>query len=246
MTDIQDKVAIITGSTSGIGFAIAEMLSNQGAKVVVNSISSTEKGQKISKELPNSIYCQADIGNENDCKNLIETTIRQYGRLDILINNAGAIGRLPSNDIMEVTNEIFNQTLNNNVVGTWCLTRYAIPYLKQSNDGVIINISSVAGTDPAAVSSAMPYAVSKAAINYLTKLLAKELGPEIRVNAIAPGLIKTPRTENFQVAIEKFETKTPLKKTGEPNDIAELVIAMIKSNYINGEIVTVDGGFSVF
>lgn len=81
-------------------------------------------------------------------------------------------------------------------------------------------------------------------MNYLTKLLAKELGPEIRVNAIAPGLIMTPRTQDFTVAIDKFETKTPLKRTGIPDDIAELVLAMIKSNYINGEIVVADGGYS--
>lgn len=91
---------------------------------------------------------------------------------------------------------------------------------------------------------AIPYAVSKAAINYLTKLLAKELGPEIRVNAIAPGLIITPRTKDFTIAIDKFENRTSLKRTGEPNDISEFVIAMIKSNYINGEIVVVDGGYS--
>lgn len=112
---------------------------------------------------------------------------------NFLINNAGAVGRLPSNDV---------------------------------------NI-------------ALPYAVAKSAINYLTKLLAKELGPNIRVNAIAPGLIITPRTEDFAVAIEKFETRTPLKRVGVPNDIAELVIAIIKSNYINGEIIVADGGFSV-
>lgn len=246
MTDIKNKVAIVTGSTSGIGLAIAHMLSHHGARVVINSASSVDKGQSIADELTNSMYCRADISNESDCKNLIESTIKKYGRLDFLINNAGAVGRLPSSDISMVTNEIFSQTLNTNVVGTWCLTRYAIPHLKKSGDGVIINITSVAGSDPGSVSSAMPYAVAKSAINYLTKLLAKELGMEVRVNAIAPGLIMTPRTEDFVDAIEKFETRTPLKRTGEPNDIAELVIAIIKSNYINGEIVVVDGGFSVF
>ncbi len=245
MTDIKNKVAIVTGSTSGIGLAIAQLLSQHGAKVIINSMSSAEKGRDISQQLPLSFYCQADISSETDCKNLIEFTLQKYGRLDFLINNAGMIGRLPSNDVTAITNELFANTLNANVVGTWCVIRNAIPSLKQTGDGVIINITSVAGHDPAAVSSAMPYAVAKAAMNYLTKLLAKDLGPEIRVNAIAPGLIITPRTENFQVAIEKFETRTPLKRTGEPNDIAELVIAIIKSNYINGEIITVDGGFSV-
>lgn len=143
-----------------------------------------------------------------------------------------------------MSNEIFLLMLSTNVVGTWCLTRHAIPYLKQSQDGVIINITSVAATDVAAATSSAPYAICKAALNHMTKLLAKELGPEIRVNAIAPGLIKTPRTQGFKAAIDKFTERTPLKRTGEPKDIAEIALALIKSNYINGEIVVVDGGFS--
>jgi ketoreductase RED2 len=246
MADLTNKVAIVTGSTSGIGEAIANSLSQQGTKVVINSVSSIEKGKNLADKLPHSIYCQADIGQEADCKRLIATTLSHYGRLDFLINNAGALGRLGlANDgVIAITNEVFSQMLNTNVVGTWCLIREAIPHLKKSGDGVIINITSCAGNNPAAVSSAFPYAVSKAAVNYMTQLLAKELGPEIRVNAVAPGLIKTPRTEGYTVAIEKFEKRTPLKRTGEPNDIAELVLALIKSNYINGEIVVADGGFA--
>ncbi len=245
MTTLQDKVAIVTGSTSGIGEATARLLSANGVKVVINSAKSIDKGEAIAATLTDGIYCQANIAIEEDCKNLIDSTIKKYGRLDFLINNAGAVGRLPSNDINIITNELFLETLNVNVVGTWCLTRHAIPYLEKSKDGVIINITSCAGTDPAAVSSAIPYAVAKAALNYLTKLLAKELGPHIRVNAVAPGLIITPRTEDFSVAIEKFENRTPLKRTGTPNDIAELVLAITKSNYINGEIIVADGGFSL-
>lgn len=244
MTDLKNKVAIVTGSTSGIGEAIARLFAAQGIKVVINSASSVEKGHVIASELSDSIYCQANIAHEADCKYLIETTINRYGRLDFLVNNAGAVGSLPTDDLNAITNELLSETLNNNVVGTWCVIRYAIPYLKASKEGVILNITSCAGIDTAAVSSGMPYAVSKAALNYLTRLLAKELGPEIRVNAIAPGLIVTPRTKNFSVAIEKFEKKTPLKRVGVPNDIAEIAIAIIKSNYINGEIIVVDGGFS--
>ncbi len=243
MTTLNQKVAIVTGSTSGIGEAIARLLSQEGTQVMINSVTSQEKGQKLARELQGA-YCSADIGVEADCERLISTTIQHYGRLDFLINNAGAVGRLPSNHLADVSNEIFSRMLNTNVVGTWCLTRYAIPYLKQSQDGVIINITSVAGTDAAAATSAMPYAVCKAGINHMTKLLAKELGPEIRVNAIAPGLIKTPRTQDFKAAIDKFTERTPLKRTGDPEDIAQIAIALIKSNYINGEIVVVDGGFS--
>lgn len=243
MTTLNNKIAIVTGSTSGIGQAIARMLSQEGTKVVINSVSSQESGRLLAEELQ-GFYCSADIGIEEDCERLIATTIQHFGRLDFLINNAGAIGRLPSNDMMDVSNEIFSRMLNTNVVGTWCLTRHAIPYLKQSQDGVIINITSVAGTDAAAATSSMPYAVCKAGLNHMTKLLAKELGPEIRVNAIAPGLIKTPRSQGFTAAIDKFTQRTPVKHIGEPKDIAEIALALIKSDYINGEIVVVDGGFS--
>lgn len=243
MTSIQDKVAIVTGSTSGIGEAIARTLSQEGAKVVINSRVSVDKGKGLAEEL-NGLYCQADIGVAADCERLIKTAMEHYGRLDFLINNAGAVGRLPNSNLVDFSNEIFTNMLTTNVVGTWCVTHHAIPYLKQSNDGVIINITSIAGIDPGAVTSSIPYAICKAALNHMTKLLAKELGREIRVNAIAPGLIKTPRTEGFKAANDKFTERTPLKRPGEPEDIAQIAVALIKSNYINGEVVVVDGGFS--
>ena len=243
MSSLEKKVAIITGSTSGIGEGIAKLLSNAGAHVVINSVSSIEKGNKLAKELNNSIYIQGDIGVEDDCKRIINETIKNFGEIDILINNAGKSARR-SGDVLDISNGYFSETLNINVVGTWCLIREAIPYLKKSGDGNIINITSCAGIDPASASSAIPYSIAKAAINHLTKFLAKHCGPEIRANAIAPGLIMTPRTENFDEAVEKFKSRTPLKRTGAPEDIAELVLAIIKSNYINGEIILADGGFS--
>lgn len=244
MTDLSNKVAIVTGSTSGIGKAIACLLTDHGVRVVINSVFSIESGEKLSQSLPNAIYVQGDIGKEADCKSLIKKTIAHYGQLDILINNAGKALRAGDNPL-EITNEVFSETLNVNVVGTWCLCREALPYLKQSKDGNIINIVSSAGINPASASSGIPYAVSKAAINHLTKFIAKYAGPEVRANAVAPGLIITPRTENFDEAISKFQERTPLKRTGTPNDIAEIVLGILRSHYINGETISVDGGFSV-
>lgn len=244
MTDINGKVAIVTGSTSGIGRCIAQRLSEAGAEVVINSMSSAVQGNQLASELANAIYVQGNIGIEDDCKRIIEQTISQFGKIDILVNNAGIPARSSSSDVLDISNANFAETLNVNVVGTWCIIREALPYLKKSGDGNIINITSCAGIDPASASSAIPYSVSKAAINHLTKFLAKHGGPNIRANAIAPGLIMTPRTENFDEAVNKFKQKTPLKRVGETNDIAEFVLAIIKSNYINGEIILVDGGFS--
>lgn len=120
MTDLENKVAIVTGSTSGIGEAIARKLAKHKVKVIINSVSSIEKGNALANELKDSIYCQANIGIEADCKKLIETAINKYGRLDFLINNAGAPGRLPPlTRPEEISNEMFSAYLNTNVVGTW-------------------------------------------------------------------------------------------------------------------------------
>jgi ketoreductase RED2 len=245
MEELSGKVALVTGSTHGIGEAIARLLSERGAQVVINSFSSIEKGLELANSLKNSVYIQADISNENDCKSLIDTTIQKLGRLDILINNAGTSLKLPSDDLNAISNELFAQTLTANVVGTWCLTRFAIPYLKKTKNACIINMSSIAGVDPASSSSSIPYAVAKAGINHLTKLLANKLGPEIRVNAVAPGLIMTRRAEGFTEAIDKFEKNTSLKRIGKPEDIANIVLGIVNCNYITGQIISVDGGFSV-
>lgn len=244
MSSINKKVAIITGSTSGIGQGIAKLLSSLGARVVLNSVNSIEKGAMLSKQLGDAIYVQGDIGIEDDCKRIISEAMDHFGQIDILVNNAGKSARY-TGDVMDISNEYFSTTLDVNVVGTWCLTREALPFLKKSGDGNIINITSCAGIDAASATSAIPYSVAKAAINHLTKFLAKHCGPEIRANAIAPGLIVTPRTENFHEATDNFNKGTPLHRLGHPEDIAELVIAIIKSNYMNGEVILADGGFSV-
>lgn len=245
MTNPANKVAIITGSTSGIGSAIAHQLSAAGAYVVINSVSSIDKGQQLAAKLNNAIYVQGNIGNEEDCNRLAKQTVEHYGSIDILINNAGrSISH--SNDALAISNQDFLDTLNLNVVGTWCLTREALPFLKQSGDGNILNITACSGIDPAQAASGIHYAVAKAAINQLTKFLAKHCGPEVRANAIAPGgVILTERAKQFPEIVKQISEKTPLKRVGIPDDIAELVLAIIKSNYINGEIIMADGGFSV-
>jgi ketoreductase RED2 len=243
MSTLKNKVAIITGSTSGIGEGIAEKLSEAGAYVVINSVHSVNKGKQLADQLPNAIYVQANIGVEDDCKRIVNKTVEHFGQIDILVNNAGQSARVSGN-VLDISNRYFSDTLNLNVVGTWCLIREAMPHLQKTGDGNIINITSCAGIDTASASSAIPYSVSKAAINHLTKFIAKHAGPNIRANAIAPGLIMTPRTVDFEEAVNKFKQNTPLKRTGVPNDIAELVLAIIKSNYINGEVILADGGFS--
>ncbi|MDF1795132.1 MAG: SDR family NAD(P)-dependent oxidoreductase [Coxiellaceae bacterium] len=243
MSTLKGKVAIVTGSTSGIGAGIARMLSNLGVNVVINSVSSVEKGEKIASELTGAIYVQGNIGIENDCKAIVTRTIEKFGRIDILVNNAGkVIGA--SKQPLDISNHDFSETLNLNVVGTWCLIRESLPHLKSTGDGNIINITACTGIDPAQAVSGIQYAVAKAAINQLTKFIAKHCGPEVRANAIAPGLVMTERASLFPDIVEEFCKKIPLKRVGSPEDIAELVVATIRSNYINGEVIMADGGFS--
>lgn len=237
------QVAIVTGATSGIGEAIARLLANNGVNVVINSVRSVDKGQLLAEQLDGAVYCQGDISEASDCRNIIQSTLEQFGQLDILVNNANKPVRVEADTIDTISNDALRQTLDGNVIATWQMIQGAIPYLRDSNNGNIINITASSGINPASAMSGMPLAVAKAALNHLTKLLATSCGPHIRTNAVAPGLIETPRTQQSQEVIQHFRDKSPLKTVGQPNDIAELVLAVIKSKYINGEVIMADGGF---
>jgi ketoreductase RED2 len=189
MGELDGRVAIVTGSSSGIGEATARRLSELGCRVVVNSSSSVEAGTTVAESLPTqALYVQADISDQAQGQALIAGTIEQFGRLDVLVNNAGWTRRVDHADLDALTDEILRRTFEVNVFGTWWLTKAAMPYLCQSPDPNVVMITSVAGVRP--VGSSIAYAMSKAALNHLTALLAKSCGP-VRVNAVAPGLVAT-------------------------------------------------------
>ena len=149
MAEFEGKVVVVTGSSSGIGEAVAQRCSVLGAKVVVNSASSVEAGQAVSDALPGeSIYVQADISDQAQGHALIDATIERFGQLDVLVNNAGWTTVVPHGDLDGLTDDIFRKTFEVNVFGTWWLTRYAIPHLRNSDDGNIVNITSIAGLRP--------------------------------------------------------------------------------------------------
>jgi ketoreductase RED2 len=243
MIDLIDKVAIVTGSSSGIGKCIAQALSEAGAKIIINSATSVAEGQKIAAELPSAFYVQANVADENQCKDLINATLKKWGKIDILVNNAAAksIDRIPHQDLDAATDETFHRMFNTNVMSAWYLSRAALPHLKANGLGHIINISSIAGLR--ATGSSIPYAVSKAALNHLTVLLANSFGPEVRVNAIAPGYTLTPRTEHWQEAQAAYTNKSALKRSAKPEEIAAAVLGIIHTNHITGQIIAVDGGY---
>lgn len=243
MDGLDGRVAIVTGSSSGIGEATARRLADLGANVVVNSASSVEAGTAIAESLPTeSLYVQADISDQTQGHDLIARTVDRFGRLDILINNAGWTTRVPHADLDGLTDDIFRKTFDVNVFGTWWLTKAAMPYLQKSPDPIVVTITSIAGLRP--IGSSIAYAMSKAALNHMTVLLAKACGP-VRVNAVAPGLVATPWTSQWEDQHASVAATSPLHRSATPDDCAEAVIGLIRSSYITGHVVVVDGGTSL-
>ena len=243
MSELGDKVAIVTGSSSGIGEATARRLAGLGANVIVNSASSTEAGAAVAESLPTeSLYVRADISDQADVQQLIDQTLERFGRLDILVNNAGWTTVVPHGDLRALTDEIFHKTFEVNVFGTWFLTKTAMPHLRESPDANVVMITSVAGLRP--VGSSIAYSMSKAALNHLTKLLAKSCSP-VRVNAVAPGLVATPWTADWEAQHDAVAAISPLHRSATPADCAEAVLGFLRNPYVTGQILAVDGGTSL-
>jgi ketoreductase RED2 len=241
-TELAGMVAVVTGSSSGIGERTAQRLSALGAKVVVNSSTSVAAGEAVAAALPGeAIYVQADIADQAQGHRLIDQTIEHFGQLDLLVNNAGWTTVVPHHDLDALTDEIFAKTFDVNVYGTWWLTKYAIPHLRNSTDGHVINITSMAGVRP--VGSSMAYSMTKAALNQMTRLLAKSYGP-LRFNAVAPGLVETPWTADWTAQHQAVAAMAPLKRSATSDDCAEAVLALVRNKYISGEILVVDGALT--
>ena len=244
MGELEGRVAIVTGSTSGIGEATARRLVDLGAMVMVNSSSSVEAGNDLVAELGTATrYHRADVSSEEECIGLVDATVEAFGGLNILVNNAGYTRVIPHNDLDAVTEEVFRRIIDVNVFGTWYLSRAAVPALKAGGDGNIVNITSIAGLT--AGGSSIPYAVSKAALNHLTRLMANVLGPEIRVNAVAPGLVETPWTETWDAVHAAVAQRSPLGRSATADDCAEAVLGILRARYQTGDVVVVDGGLTL-
>jgi ketoreductase RED2 len=241
----ESRVALVTGSTSGIGEAVVRRLAGVGIKVVINSTKSVDAGQALVAELGADVahYVQGDISVEADAKRLVAESVARFGRLDILVNNAGTTVRIAHGDFEAATPEIFRRLYDVNVVGTWSVTVAAMPHLQATGAGCIVNVSSLAGVRP--TGSSIPYAVSKAAMNHLTALLANVTGPAVRVNAVAPGLVATPWTADWVDLHEGVKLMAPMGRAAEPEDVAAVVHILIDATYVTGQVWVVDGGLSL-
>lgn len=242
-----NRVALVTGSTSGIGKAIAERLASEGFSVVYHSRSSVEEGLRLASLSANALYLQADLSNQDEAKGLIENIAQEYGRLDVLVNNAAQTEVIEHSNLKAATPEVWRTLHEVNVISPWTLISEAEHLLKSSSTedvtSCIVNISSHAGVRPKGAS--IPYSVTKAALNHMTKLLALNLGPNIRVNAVAPGLVHTPMSEGWEAARELWKTKAPMRRGAEPEEIAHVVAMLISSSYLTGEIILSDGGLNL-
>lgn len=244
---LKDKVAIITGSTSGMGRATAVLFAREGAKVVVtgrNEERAKAVVDQIKGEGHEAMYVIVDTSKLEDVKALVDKTLEAYGTVDVLFNNAGALSMSP---LLNLSLEEWDKVMTVNVTSALYLAQLVAPIMKKKGKGVIINTSSVAGFG--AHHGFTSYVSSKHAMNGLTKSMAWELGPEIRVNAIAPGLIHTAMVDSIGglEVLQGMIEASPLKRAGQPEDIASvaLFLACDDSSFIDGQIIKVDGGVEI-
>lgn len=240
-------VALITGSTSGIGAAIARRLSKEGFSIILHSRSSVAAGHALASELGSAVYVQADLAVDADRVRLIREAIAAWGRLDVLVNNAGISRVIAHDDLAAATPAIWHELHEVNVVAPFRLVAEAESALRDAaargRPGCIVNVSSHAGVRPKGAS--IPYAATKSALNHVTRLLAVSLAPDIRVNAVAPGLVDTPLTASWTQAQQLWKERAPMRRAASPEDIAQVVASLVASDYLTGEILLSDGGLNL-
>jgi ketoreductase RED2 len=239
---LEGHVALVTGSSSGIGAAVARQFAERGASVLVNSAHSIEAGQALAASLPDALYVRADITEHDGPARLVSAALERWGRIDTLVNNAGATEVIAHEDLAAASPDVWRAIFEVNVVGTWSMTTAAVDALRAAN-GSIVMVGSIAGLRP--TGSSIPYAASKAAVHHMTVLLAKVLGPDVRVNAVAPGLIDTPWTADWSELRAGVSALAPLRRTGQPDDVAEAVLDLATLAYVTGQVIAVDGGITI-
>jgi len=245
-------VALVTGASTGIGRSAAIALAKNGYDVVINFSRSEDAAKVTARDAEatgaRTLLFRCDVSDDTCVRAMIAAVEKEFGRLDVLINNAGTTVDVEPKNLEGMTVEDWNRVFNVNVLGLFLVTRAAVPLLKKSSNGSIVNTCSIAGVRPSA--QPLPYAASKAAVANLTKTLANALGPQIRVNAVAPGWVEgewMQKTlgENYEGLFARRAKYTPLKRCCTTDDVADSMLSLILHNrFVTGEILIVDGGFS--
>jgi len=245
-------VALVTGAATGIGRSVAVALAKNSYDLVVNYSRSEDAAKFTKRECEaagaQTLLHRCDVSDDASVRAMLAATEKEFSRLDVLINNAGTTVDVEPKNLDGIKVEDWNRVFNVNVLGLFLVTRAAVPLLKKSPNGCIVNTCSIAGLRPSA--QPLPYAASKAAVANLTKTLANALGPQIRVNAVAPGWIegewmKRTLAENYEGLMARRAKYTPLKRVCTEDDVADSMLSLILHNrFVTGEIIIVDGGFS--
>lgn len=245
------RVAIVTGSATGVGAATARLLAGRGWNVVVNYTKSEAEARETQAACAvlgaDTLLCQADVANDDDCRRMVAETMAKWGRVDALVNNAGTTKFVDHANLEGLSAEDFLRIYSVNVVGVFQMTRAVAPHMKAAGHGAIVNVSSIAGV--MGIGSSIAYVASKGALNTMTLSLARVLGPEIRVNAVCPGFIEGRWLRQglgdaaYEAAKATQERTAPLRKVATPDDVAEAIVWLIEgARHITGEVIMVDGG----
>ena len=242
---LQNRVSVVTGGGTGIGRAISLLLAREGAAIVVNYARSREAAEEVVREIEQAGGCaqafRADVTQEPEVKTMFAEVASRWGRLDLLVNNAGWSTRIPHHKLDELTDEIWDRTLNTNLRGAFYCVRAAAPLLRQTPGGNIVNIASAAAFH--ASGSSIVYAASKAAMVSMTKSLARALAPDIRVNAVCPGLVHTRFAGWPPESFEHGKQVTPLGRLATVEEVAQVALFLAaEATALTGEAILVDGG----
>ena len=239
---MSQNVAIVTGASRGIGRAIAKSLANKDYIVIANYNKSEKEAIELKNEFNNIDIFKADVSKRSDVKSLVEYTLNKYGKIDVLVNNAG-IGN--EKLFQDITDEDWQNVINTNLYSVFCVTQEVVNNMIYNKSGCIINISSIWGQTGA--SCECIYSASKAGIDGITKSLAKELGPSnIRVNSIAPGCIDTDMNKYLSKEdLDDIKSETPLQKIGKPEDISKCVNWLVEDEFTTGQVISINGGWNI-
>lgn len=248
---LEDAVCIVTGAGTGTGAACAIQLANKGARVLVNYSRSEQEARDVVQKCiaagGDALLAQGNVADDKDCHALAQAALDKWGRIDALINNAGITKFASASDLDALDAEDFQRIYAVNVIGAYQMTRACVPAMKKQGIASIVNISSLSGVRGAGSSTA--YIASKGALNAMTLALARALAPEIRVNAVCPGLIDTRwhserfNAEDYEKFKAAYENTVPLEKSASPDDVADVALWLLEgAALVTGETIFVDGG----
>jgi 3-oxoacyl-[acyl-carrier protein] reductase len=240
----RQRVALVTGSATGVGRAVAIRFARLGFAVAINySRSDAEANEVVANVralgVP-AILCKATVADDGQVRTMVERCRAELGGLDVLVNNAGTTHFIPHTELDAVTDAVWDEIFQVNLKGAFYASRAAMPLLRERK-GCIVNVSSVAGLQ--GHGSSIPYSASKAAMNCMTQSLARAFAPDVRVNAVAPGPIQTRWLVGHEEHVEKAIAQTPLKRAATPDDVADVIeFLALGTTLMTGQVVVVDGG----